>query len=106
MQLYVIGVNHTTAPLQIREHIAFNSDILGNALHELTDHGASEAAILSTCNRTELYCSTDNPEKALDWLSEYHKLDKEAIAPYVYTLPNDAAVKRSEEHTSELQSQR
>ncbi|MEK9940791.1 MAG: glutamyl-tRNA reductase, partial [Methylotenera sp.] len=104
MQLYVIGVNHTTAPLQIREHIAFNSDLLGNALHELTDYGASEAAILSTCNRTELYCSTDNPEKALNWLSEYHKLDKEAIAPYVYTLPNDAAVKHAFRVASGLDS--
>jgi len=104
MQLYVIGVNHTTAPLQIREHIAFNSDLLGNALHELTDYGASEAAILSTCNRTELYCSTDNPEKALNWLSEYHKLDKEAIAPYVYTLPKDAAVKHAFRVASGLDS--
>lgn len=104
MQLYVIGVNHTTAPLQIREHIAFNSDLLGNALHELTDHGASEAAILSTCNRTELYCSTDNPENALNWLSQYHKLDKEAIAPYVYTLPNDAAVKHAFRVASGLDS--
>jgi glutamyl-tRNA reductase len=104
MQLYVIGVNHTTAPLQIREHIAFNSDLLGSALHELTDHGASEAAILSTCNRTELYCSTDNPENALNWLSQYHKLDKEAIAPYVYTLPNDAAVKHAFRVASGLDS--
>ncbi len=104
MQLYVIGVNHTTAPLQIREHIAFNSDLLGNALHALKDTGASEAAILSTCNRTELYCSTDNPEKALNWLSEYHKLDKEAIAPYIYTLPNDAAVKHAFRVASGLDS--
>lgn len=104
MQLYVIGVNHTTAPLQIREHIAFNSDLLGNALHQLTDSGASEAAILSTCNRTELYCSTDDPEKALNWLSDYHKLDKEAIAPYVYTLPNDAAVKHAFRVASGLDS--
>jgi len=104
MQLYVIGVNHTTAPLQIREHIAFNSDLLGNALHELTAQGASEAAILSTCNRTELYCNTDNPEKALQWLSKYHKLDQEAIAPYIYTLPNDAAVKHAFRVASGLDS--
>ncbi|HQO16712.1 MAG TPA: glutamyl-tRNA reductase, partial [Methylotenera sp.] len=89
MQLYVIGVNHTTAPIQIREHVAFNSDRLAGALRELTLHDAAEASILSTCNRTELYCSTDNPQKPLNWLSQYHKLDKDAIQPYIYTLPND-----------------
>jgi len=104
MQLYVIGVNHTTAPIQIREHVAFNSEHLGSALRELTMHNASEAAILSTCNRTELYCSTDNPQKPLDWLSEYHKLEKEAIAPYIYTLPDDEAVKHAFRVASGLDS--
>jgi len=104
MQLYVIGVNHTTAPIQIREHVAFNSDHLGSALHELTMNGASEAAILSTCNRTELYCSTDDPQKALDWLSQYHHLEKDAIAPYIYTLPNDEAVKHAFRVASGLDS--
>jgi glutamyl-tRNA reductase len=104
MQLYVIGVNHTTAPIQIREHVAFDSDLLGSALHELTLNGASEAAILSTCNRTELYCSTDDPQKALDWLSQYHHLEKDAIAPYIYTLPNDEAVKHAFRVASGLDS--
>lgn len=104
MQLYVIGVNHTTAPIQIREHVAFDSEHLGSALHELTLNGASEAAILSTCNRTELYCSTDDPQKALDWLSQYHHLEKDAIAPYIYTLPNDEAVKHAFRVASGLDS--
>lgn len=104
MQLYVIGVNHTTAPIQIREHVAFNSEHLGNALRELTSHGATEAAILSTCNRTELYCTTDNPQKPLNWLSQYHQLEKDAIAPYIYTLPNDEAVKHAFRVASGLDS--
>ena len=104
MQLYVIGVNHTTAPIQIREHVAFNSEHLGSALRELTTHDATEAAILSTCNRTELYCSTDNPQKPLAWLSQYHKLDKDAIAPYIYTLPDDEAVKHAFRVASGLDS--
>jgi len=104
MQLYVIGVNHTTAPIQIREHVAFDSEHLGSALRELTSSGATEAAILSTCNRTELYCSTDNPQKALDWLSQYHHLEKDAIAPYIYTLPNDEAVKHAFRVASGLDS--
>ena len=104
MQLYVIGVNHTTAPIQIREHVAFDSEQLGSALRELTSSGASEAAILSTCNRTELYCSTDDPQKALAWLSQYHHLEKDAIAPYIYTLPNDEAVKHAFRVASGLDS--
>jgi glutamyl-tRNA reductase len=104
MQLYVIGVNHTTAPIQIREHVAFDSEHLGSALHELTLNGAVEAAILSTCNRTELYCCTDDPQKALDWLSQYHHLEKDAIAPYIYTLPNDEAVKHAFRVASGLDS--
>ena len=104
MQLYVIGVNHTTAPVQIRENVAFTSEHLGNALRELTLHNATEAAILSTCNRTELYCSAENPEKPLQWLSQYHKLDSSSIQPYIYTLPNDEAVKHAFRVASGLDS--
>ncbi len=104
MQLYVIGVNHTTAPIQIRENVAFNGEHLGSALRELTTHEATEAAILSTCNRTELYCSTDNPEKPLNWLSQYHKLEMRKLQPYIYTLPNDAAVKHAFRVASGLDS--
>ncbi len=104
MQLYVIGVNHTTAPIQIREHVAFNSEHLGSALRELTMHDATEASILSTCNRTELYCSTDNPQKPLAWLSQYHRLDQNALAPYIYTLPENAAVKHAFRVASGLDS--
>jgi glutamyl-tRNA reductase len=104
MQLYVIGVNHTTAPIQIREHVAFNSAHLGSALRELTMHGASEAAILSTCNRTELYCHTEDPKLALSWLSQYHQLEASSLAPYIYTLPNDEAVKHAFRVASGLDS--
>jgi len=104
MQLYVIGVNHTTAPIQIREHVAFSSEHLTSALRELTLHDASEAAILSTCNRTELYCSTDNPEKPLQWLSKYHKIETNSIQPYIYTLPHHEAVKHAFRVASGLDS--
>lgn len=104
MQLYVIGVNHTTAPLEIRENVAFNSEHLGSALHALTAQNVDEAAILSTCNRTELYCSTDNPQKPLEWLSQYHQLDQKAIQPYIYTFPQDAAVKHAFRVASGLDS--
>jgi len=65
MQLFTVGVNHTTAPISIRENVAFQHETLTHALRDLTSHGVREAAILSTCNRTELYCNTSHPEQAL-----------------------------------------
>ena len=83
MHLFALGVNHTTAPVSIREHVAFHSESLSLALRDLTAHRpVKEAAILSTCNRTELYCNTDDPQAALDWLAEYHRLQPSSIQPY------------------------
>jgi len=63
MQLLTLGVNHHTAPLAIREQVAFGPEKLVQALHELTQsQRASEVAILSTCNRTELYVNTPSPD--------------------------------------------
>lgn len=104
MQLYVIGVNHNTAPVQIRENVAFDSEHMGAALRELTQNNATEAAILSTCNRTELYCSTDNPQKPLNWLSQYHNIEASEIQPYIYTLPQGEAVKHAFRVASGLDS--
>src|SRR5690606_13411949 len=79
------------------ENVAFQNENLGEALRDLTLHnsGISEAAILSTCNRTELYCNTENPQKALEWLAQYHKLKPTNIEPYMYTLPQQDAVKHA-----------
>jgi glutamyl-tRNA reductase len=96
MHLFALGVNHTTAPISIREHVAFHSENLGSALRDLTAHAPiTEAAILSTCNRTELYCRTDDPAAALDWLAQYHRIELGSIAPYTYTLPQQEAVKHA-----------
>ncbi len=96
MHLFTLGVNHTTAPLSIREHVAFHSESTGQALRDLVTHRpVKEAAILSTCNRTELYCNTDEPQAALDWLARYHRLQPDAIHPYTYTLPSRDAVRHA-----------
>jgi glutamyl-tRNA reductase len=96
MHLFALGVNHTTAPLTIREHVAFHSETLGSALRDLTTRGSvTEAAILSTCNRTELYCHTNEPQTAVEWLAQYHKLSPQSITPYIYTLPQQEAVKHA-----------
>ena len=105
MHLFALGVNHTTAPLSIREHVAFQSESLGQALHDLTaHHPVKEAAILSTCNRTELYCNTDDPQAALNWMAEYHRLQPNAIQPYTYRLDSNAAVKHAFRVASGLDS--
>ncbi|HEY3327188.1 MAG TPA: glutamyl-tRNA reductase [Novimethylophilus sp.] len=105
MHLFALGVNHTTAPLSVREHVAFHSESLGQALRDLTTHGAvKEAAILSTCNRTELYCHTDEPQSALDWLAQYHRIEPQTIQPYVYSLPQQEAVKHAFRVASGLDS--
>ena len=96
MHLFALGVNHTTAPIAIREHVAFHSENLGLALRDLTAQPAvTEAAILSTCNRTELYCRTSEPAAALVWLAKYHQIAPDSIAPYTYTLSQHEAVKHA-----------
>jgi glutamyl-tRNA reductase len=54
-----------------------------------------EAAILSTCNRTEIYCAAGEPGQALDWLADYHALDSGDLKPYVYTFPQGDAVRHA-----------
>ena len=108
MQLYTIGVNHTTAPIAIRENVAFNDANLRHALSDLTaqnDNGmVSEAAILSTCNRTEIYVQSATPELIVHWLAQYHRLDLSHIQPYTYTLTNQDAVKHAFRVASGLDS--
>src|SRR6266704_182920 len=66
MQLFTLGLNHQTAPLAIRERVAFHAERLRSALAELTlREPVREAAILSTCNRTEIYCALGEPQAAL-----------------------------------------
>ncbi|MDX1605373.1 MAG: hypothetical protein R3202_04220, partial [Candidatus Competibacterales bacterium] len=60
MPLLAVGINHKTAPVSIREQVAFTPERLPDALRDLrSSGGASEVAILSTCNRTELYCGLE-----------------------------------------------
>ncbi|MDO6386289.1 MULTISPECIES: glutamyl-tRNA reductase [Uliginosibacterium] len=93
MPLFALGLNHHTAPVAIRERVAFPPESLIEALQGLLAEGvAQEAALLSTCNRTELYCSTDNPEAAADWLARRRDVALRDIAPFLYTLPEQEAV--------------
>lgn len=104
MHLFTVGVNHTTAPIDVREHVAFQNERLDHALRDLTTYGIREAAILSTCNRTEVYCNTENPQKALEWLAQYHQLQPQNIQPYMYMLPSKESVKHAFRVASGLDS--
>ncbi|MCC6301359.1 MAG: glutamyl-tRNA reductase [Gammaproteobacteria bacterium] len=96
MPLVAIGLNHRTAPLPVRERVAFPPERLPTILRDLAARAhVSEAAILSTCNRTELVCCLDQPDGRviIEWFREYHKLRPGEIEPYLYTHPDQGAVK-------------
>ncbi|KAA3629638.1 MAG: glutamyl-tRNA reductase [Proteobacteria bacterium] len=96
MPLLTIGINHTSAPVALREQIAFAPERMADALRELTGVGpVNEAAIISTCNRTELYCGLENLDDTavIDWLSRYHSLSRAEIEPFLYRHPDSEAVR-------------
>ena len=95
MTLLAFGINHKTAPVDIREKVAFAPDKLGAALQDLlTLTAVNEAAIVSTCNRTELYCDLSEADSAevLAWFRAYHSLSAEELEPYIYTHLDNQAV--------------
>ncbi|MDX9837165.1 MAG: glutamyl-tRNA reductase [Azoarcus sp.] len=94
MQLYALGLNHHTAPLAIRERVAFQPERLDQALLDLTRGSfVREAAILSTCNRTELYFAAEQPQRAADWLADFHRMSLNEVAPYLYSHPERDAIR-------------
>jgi glutamyl-tRNA reductase len=97
MPFVVIGINHRTAPVEIREKVVFAGDELRGALHGLTSvPGVREALIVSTCNRTELYCVSDVGELPLvRWLADWHDLAAHGLVidASVYQLHDTAAIK-------------
>ncbi len=93
MQLFAFGMNHHTAPLAVREQVIFHAENLEVALRDLVAReSVREAAIISTCNRTEVYCSTHEPNRAINWLARFHHLQAPALQPFIYTLPRERAV--------------
>jgi glutamyl-tRNA reductase len=93
MPLYAVGLNHMTAPLAVREQVVFQLDTLATALRDLLARPkVKEAAILSTCNRTEVYFNGSDAQPVAQWLEEFHRVPRASLSPYVYTLPQDKAV--------------
>ena len=96
MMLLAVGLNHKTAPVQVRERVAFAPDRLPEVLQQLAaEEAVSEAAILSTCNRTELLCNVVGGDSGIiiDWFRRYHRLRPEELEPYLYTHPEMHAVR-------------
>ncbi|HCE40819.1 MAG TPA: glutamyl-tRNA reductase, partial [Alcanivorax sp.] len=91
MKLIAAGVNHTTADVELREQLAFSADQADRALDRLRElPGVREAALLSTCNRTELYCLVDGD--ALDvagWLARERSMALDRIRPVLYQHHGD-----------------
>src|SRR5437773_3491641 len=93
MSLHTLGLNHATAPLAVRERVAFAPDALTDALRDLTGaRKVKEAAILSTCNRTEVYFHGDDPQWVTRWLERVQNLSRDTLAPYLYMLPREQTV--------------
>lgn len=98
MHLLALGLNHETAPVSVRERAAVATDKLCDALRDLTtENTVEEATILSTCNRTEIYChQKDNAhDLIIAWLCNFHGLDKADISPYLYRYPDAQAVRHA-----------
>jgi glutamyl-tRNA reductase len=104
-ELFAVGINHHRAPLEVRERVAFPPAGMSEALRDLvSSRPVREAAILSTCNRTEIYCGTNDPVYAAEWLADYHRLARRDLDRYLYTLPREQAVKHAFRVASGLDS--
>ncbi len=107
MPLIAVGINHRTAPVAIRERVAFAPERQGDALRDLLRHGAiQEAVILSTCNRTEIYAATPEatPATLIEWIARWHGLSEREITPWTYTHLDKEMVRHLLRVTSGLDS--
>ena len=95
MSIVALGLNHTTAPLELRERASVDDRGISSALQSLSSFpGVSEAAILSTCNRTDLYCGVGAGQDApTRWFDEFLGIDRGDLAGHLYVHREDAAVR-------------
>ncbi|MDP2181987.1 MAG: glutamyl-tRNA reductase [Actinomycetota bacterium] len=98
MHLTLIGLSHKTAPVEIREKLTFPANRQEEALAILTaSPDVIEAVVLSTCNRTEIYAVTaadsDGPGAVIDFMADYHDLDRHDLVRYLYISEGEAVVR-------------
>lgn len=107
--VFTIGLNHVSAPVTVRERLSMPVELVQPALSALQSSfggAVHEAAILSTCNRTELYCAAE-PEVAQHlprWLAEFNKIETQDVSPHLYLHDNDDAVRHAFRVASGLDS--
>jgi glutamyl-tRNA reductase len=108
MAVWALGINHTTAPLDMRGRFAFATEAMEPHLKALRQSIARthEAAIVSTCNRTEIYCAGDESalEQTLDWLAQSGGVSANELRSYTYRLEGDQAARHAFRVASGLDS--
>src|SRR5213592_4369714 len=96
MTLHVLGINHHSAPLEVREKLAFPPERQGDALAELArEPGVAEAVLVSTCNRTEIYCSAESEAQVRGWLVRHASRNGLQLDGYLYSHRDEAAVRHA-----------
>jgi glutamyl-tRNA reductase len=98
MHLFLLGVSHRTAPVDLRERLDFSSRDLGAAVEALAMRpSAAETVVLSTCNRSEIYVASSDPGQAqqdvIAFLAEYHQLPGEVFVPHLFTNSDQEAAR-------------
>jgi len=96
MTLLALGINHNTAPVSLREKVAFSPDNIEDAFASIMATGvASEVVIVSTCNRTEIYCKIEQglPERVTQWLVDFHRVPANELAECTYRYYDGDAVR-------------
>lgn len=97
MSIFVVGVNHKSAPVAIREQVAFSPERLAEALHS-AKLITQEHLILSTCNRTEVYAAAHEPqqiEQLIAWLARFHSIPPSKLQPYLFVYQEEQAVQHA-----------
>ena len=95
MPLFVLGINHQTASVSLREKVAFSPDIVIEAYQALLAQTCvEEVVIVSTCNRSEIYChlKSEDHNDVVTWLAQFHHLDKTELLKSLYVYQDDVAV--------------
>lgn len=93
MSIFVIGINYKTAPIHVREKLYFPLDKLALCVQDILQQGyASEAVLMSTCNRSELYCEGAQVNSLIDWLCMQAALPREVLEPLLYIYEDEQAV--------------
>jgi glutamyl-tRNA reductase len=94
MQLALVGLSHKTAPVEVRERLAFNNDALRLALKSLVGRrDVSEAMILSTCNRVEVVAESPDDRLIREFLCEFHQISPDDVSKHLYSLRNADAIR-------------